>query len=256
MSPMIRKIAAILVGALLVCGMVVFAGCDGGSNGSNANSSASAKASNKDNVNTAKNTNKSSAQTGNANYIKSVSDDDEYAKGIHHATVTVEGYEPFVIELDADNAPISVSNFCKLANEGFYDGLTFYRFQDKFCMQGGSSNNGTAIVDDGLSQIKGEFSSNKVKNKLADKFEKGTVAMARSNDPNSATSTFFVTLDSSDMVSGSLNGNYAAFGTIDDEGMEIVDQIVADHVADGDPSMGVIDDVSKQAKIESIKITD
>ena len=122
---------------------------------------------------------------------------------------------------------------------------------------GGSSNNGTAIVDDGLSNIKGEFSDNGVKNKLADNFERGVVAMARSNDPNSARSTFFVTLASTAQVGASLNGRYAAFGTIDDKGMETVDKIVEDRLPYvSDASSGAIADESKQAKIVSVKIED
>ena len=125
-------------------------------------------------------------------------------------------------------------------------------------MQGGSSNNGSAIVEDGLLPIKGEFSTNSVKNKLADNFKKGTIAMARSGDPNSATSTFFVTLDNSDMVSQSLNGNYAAFGTIDENGMKVVDKIVSDYLdaVDDASGMGMIQDIDNQAKITSIVVDD
>ena len=152
---------------------------------------------------------------------------------------------------------MSVSNFCKLANEGFYDGLTFYRFVDGFCMQGGSSNNSAAAADDGLTPIVGEFSQNGIQNKLADNFTKGTVAMARNSNPNSATSTFFVTLGSGSSVGASLNGMYAAFGTIDEAGMATVDKIVADYLPNvTDKSMGAIADEGDQARITSIKVSD
>ena len=181
----------------------------------------------------------------------------QYATGTHHATVTVQGYNPFTITLDADAAPVSVSNFCDLANQGFYNGKTFYRFVQDFCMQGGSTGNSASIVDDGITPIVGEFSGNGKANALADDFKKGTVAMARSSDMDSATSTFFVTLGSSSSVSQSLNGKYAAFGTIDEAGMAIVDQIVADYLPNvDDSSSGAISDEAKQAAITSITIDD
>ena len=97
--------------------------------------------------NGSKGTEESSSQAKNAetekdsNVVTKVDKDDPYASGVHHATLTVEGYDPVQITLDADKAPITVSNFCKLANDGYYDGLTFYRFQDGFCMQGGTKGN-------------------------------------------------------------------------------------------------------------------
>lgn len=192
-----------------------------------------------------------------ASYITTVDDSDPYGSGIHHAVMTIEGYGPVTIELDADEAPVTVANFCKLAGEGFYDGLNFYRFAEDFCMQGGSSNNSASPADDGLTPIIGEFSLNGVDNALADDFKKGTVAMARNSNPNSAGSTFFVTLDTSSGVSQSLNGQYAAFGTIDADGMAVIDQVVADYLPNvTDVQMGSIDDESQQAKIESIRIVD
>ena len=180
-----------------------------------------------------------------------------YASGVHHAKLTVEGYDPITIELDADAAPISVSNFCALVEDGYYNGLTFYRFVDGFCMQGGTKGNTASGKDSSLTPIAGEFSSNGHDNALADHFEKGVVAMARTNDPNSATSTFFVTLGSGSQVSAALDGQYAAFGTIDDAGMAVVDRIVADYLPNVDNAqMGTIADEGKQAKIVSIEIVD
>lgn len=186
------------------------------------------------------------------NYVDSVSPDDPYGTGVHHATVTVKGYEPFVIELDADAAPVTVANFCALAEAGFYNGLGFHRVVEGFCLQGGDpAGDGTGGSDQA---IVGEFSGNGVTNALADRYQRGTVAMARTNDPNSATSQFFITL--SDGAASSLNGQYAAFGSIDEAGMAVVDKIVADALeAKCDPN-GMITDPDFRPIIESIEITD
>ena len=232
----ISKIALVVSAfALFGCCTFAFAGCSQGTASSSAAASEAASTSASASA---------VAESGNAS-------------GIHHAELTVEGYDPIIIELDANSAPLSVANFCDLANAGYYDGLTFYRFADKFCMQGGTKGNSASGHDSTLKPIPGEFSQNGYDNKLADDFKKGTVAMARTGDPNSATSTFFVTLDTSEGVSMSLNGQYAAFGTIDDAGMAIVDKIVADYLPNvTDPQMGAIADEANQAKIASIKIID
>ncbi|MCQ2752104.1 MAG: peptidylprolyl isomerase [Coriobacteriales bacterium] len=189
----------------------------------------------------------------NASYKKTVDKDDKYGSGTHHAVVKVKGYDEFTIELSANDAPVSVSNFCKLANDGFYDGLTFHRIVKDFCLQGGDpKGDGTGNSDQ---KIIGEFSSNNVTNKLADNYKEGVVAMARSNDKNSASCQWFVTL--ADSAATSLNGQYAAFGTIDAAGMKICQKIVSDYAGNvADQSSGTISDKSKQPVIESIKITD
>ncbi len=186
-------------------------------------------------------------------YIGAVSPDNKYGKGTHHAEVTVEDYDPFTIELDADDAPVTVANFCALANDKFYDGLTFHRIVEDFCLQGGDPDgNGTGGSDN---EILGEFSDNDVDNPLADKYKRGTVAMARSSDPNSASSQFFITLD--DSAASSLDGQYAAFGTVDEAGMKVVDQIVTDYIGNTDAAnSGTIDDIGDQPLIKSITITD
>ena len=240
--------------ALLTCAALALAGC-AGSGSASASKSASSASSSANAASSASASKTTSAASGS--YTSSVDASDPYGKGTHHAIVTVEGYDPFTIELNADEAPVTVSNFCKLANQGFYDGLNFYRFVDGFCMQGGSSNNSAAAANDGLTPIVDEFSQSGVQNKLADSFTKGTVAMARNSNPNSATSTFFVTLGSGSSVGASLNGMYAAFGTIDETGITTVDKIVADYLPNvTNKSMGAIADESKQAKITSIKIKD
>lgn len=227
------KLAAVFAAAAMCLGMFAMAGCAGGGSGA---SSAS------------------SAASSGANEVEIVEDETELT-GIHNAQVTVEGFDPFTIQIDADAAPISAANFIKLANEGYYDGLTFYRIQDEFCMQGGTKGNNAAGNDASLEPIKGEFSGNGVDNPLADDFKAGTVAMARTSQPDSATSTFFITLSSSYV--GSLNGEYAAFGTIDEAGMQIVNAIVEKYGAYADQAdMGMIADEAKQPVITSIKIVD
>ena len=175
--------------------------------------------------------------------------------GIHHVQMTVEGYDPVTIELDADAAPITVTNFVNLVNDGYYNGLTFYRFVEDFCMQGGTAGN-SASGTDNLTPIVGEFSSNGYNNPLADDFHEGVVAMARTSVKDSATSTFFITLGPVSMVGPSLDGEYAAFGIIDADGMTIINQIVADYLPYATGNMGVISDEAEQAKIESITVID
>ena len=216
--------------------------------------------SNKNDTTTSSSSKTKNAETdSDSKVITKTSKNDPYATGVHHATLTVEGYDPIQITLDADKAPITVSNFCKLANDGYYNGLTFYRFQDGFCMQGGTKGNTASGNDSSLSKIKGEFASNGVANSLADNFGYGTVAMARTSDTDSATSTFFITLCDDKTAAASLDGQYAAFGTIDSNGMSVISRIVEDHkaAADSDTTgMGMISDEGQQAKISSITIDD
>ena len=148
-----------------------------------------------------------------------VLDTSQELTGIHHADISIRDYGDIAVELDADTAPITVTNFVKLAQEGFYDGLTFWRIMDGFMMQGGDpKGNGTGGSGE---TIKGEFSSNGVKNDIS--HVRGTISMARSSDPDSASSQFFIVQSDSTY----LDGQYAAFGHVT-EGMDIVDQICKD----------------------------
>ena len=122
----------------------------------------------------------------------------------------------FVITLYANDAPITCENFEKLVKEKFYDGLTFHRIIDGFMIQGGDpEGTGRGGSDE---TIKGEFSENGVKNDIS--HERGVISMARSSDPDSASSQFFIVQSDSTY----LDGQYAAFGHVT-EGMDIVDQI-------------------------------
>lgn len=120
-------------------------------------------------------------------------------------------------ELYPEIAPISVENFEKLANSGFYDGLTFHRVIPGFMIQGGCPN-GTGTGGPGWN-IKGEFSANGVKNDL--KHTRGVLSMARAMHPDSAGSQFFIMVENAPH----LDGQYAAFGKIT-EGMDTADAIV------------------------------
>ena len=164
--------------------------------------------------------------------------------GIHHAGNDIKDYGSIEVELDADTAPITVTNFVKLAQDGFYDGLTFWRIIDGFMMQGGDpKGNGTGGADE---TIKGEFSSNGVKNDIS--HVRGTISMARSSDPDSASSQFFIVQSDSTF----LDGDYAAFGHVT-EGMDVVDQICKDAKPTDDNGTIKADE---QPVIESIQIKD
>ncbi len=135
------------------------------------------------------------------------------------AVIKMQNGENINLELYPDIAPITVENFVKLANQGFYNGVTFHRVVPGFVIQGGDPT-GTGTGGPGW-RIKGEFASNGVKNDL--KHTRGVLSMARTQDPNSAGSQFFIMLD----THPHLDGEYAAFGKVT-SGMEVVDKIVED----------------------------
>ena len=153
-------------------------------------------------------------------------------------------YGTIKVELDADIAPITVTNFVNLAKGGFYDGLTFHRIIDGFMIQGGDPlGNGTGGADE---NIKGEFAQNGVENSIS--HVRGTISMARSQEYDSASSQFFIVQSDSTY----LDGQYAGFGTVT-EGMEIVDKICQDiPVQDNNGTVSPDD----QPVIESITVTD
>lgn len=119
-------------------------------------------------------------------------------------------------KLYEEKAPITVNNFIKLVNDGFYDGLIFHRVISGFMIQGGDPlGNGTGGSDE---NIVGEFASNGFENDL--KHTRGVISMARAMNPNSASSQFFIMHKDAPH----LDGNYAAFGKIV-EGLDVVDEI-------------------------------
>jgi len=133
-------------------------------------------------------------------------------------TMEMENGGIIKMELYPEIAPISVDNFISLINKGFYDGTIFHRVIPGFMIQGGDPD-GTGMGGPGYS-IKGEFSSNGVKNDL--KHTKGVLSMARSMANDSAGSQFFIMVQDSPH----LDGKYAAFGKVI-EGIEVADAIVS-----------------------------
>ena len=132
-------------------------------------------------------------------------------------TITMDNDEKIVLELQPKVAPNTVANFISLIEDGFYDGLIFHRVIPGFMIQGGDPL-GTGLGGPDYS-IKGEFANNGFENNL--KHERGVISMARSGDPDSAGSQFFIMVEEAPH----LDGDYAAFGKVI-EGMETVDAIV------------------------------
>ena len=187
-----------------------------------------------------------SGEQGQTEQAEQTAQAEETADGIgtHHAEIDIADYGTVKLELDGDTAPITVQNFMDLAKAGFYDGLTFHRIIDGFMIQGGDPNgDGTGGAEQ---MIKGEFTSNGVTNDIS--HEKGVISMARAQDPNSASSQFFIMVADSPF----LDGDYAAFGRVT-EGQEIVDQIAAE--AQPIDDNGTIPK-DQQPVIETIRITD
>lgn len=168
----------------------------------------------------------------------------ENLTGKHHAEIVVKDFGTITVELDADTAPITVNNFAKLVNEGFYNGLTFHRIISGFMIQGGDPlGNGTGGSKE---TIKGEFADNGVENPISHK--RGVISMARSSDMDSASSQFFIMHEDGEY----LDGQYAAFGEVTN-GMEVVDEICAN--TEVEDRNGTVEK-ENQPIIESIKMID
>ena len=133
-------------------------------------------------------------------------------------TIEMENGDVIKAELYPEVAPNTVNNFISLINKGFYDGVIFHRVIPGFMIQGGDPQ-GTGTGGPGYS-IRGEFTSNRFLNEL--KHTRGVLSMARTMDPNSAGSQFFIMHEDAPH----LDGQYAAFGKVI-EGMEAVDRIAA-----------------------------
>ena len=169
--------------------------------------------------------------------------DDKMLSGKINAEINIKDYGVIKLELDADSAPITVTNFVNLVNDKFYDGLTFHRIIDGFMIQGGDPlGNGTGGSE---KTIKGDFKNNGVENNIS--HTRGTISMARSQANDSASSQFFIVQSDSTF----LDGSYAGFGHVT-SGMEIVDKICKDTKTEDDN--GTVEK-ENQPVIESIKIT-
>lgn len=132
--------------------------------------------------------------------------------------INIKDYGVIILELYEEVAPLTVKNFLKLVDEKFYDNLTFHRIIKGFMIQGGDPlGNGTGGSKD---KIKGEFAANGFNNPLH--HERGVISMARTYEPNSASSQFFIMHEDC----YSLDGEYAAFGKVT-KGIEIVDKVAS-----------------------------
>lgn len=150
---------------------------------------------------------------------------DEETKNLPIATIEVENFGTIEAELYPEIAPNTVNNFISLANKGFYDNLTFHRVIKGFMIQGGDPD-GNGTGGPGYA-IEGEFTSNGFANSL--KHTEGVLSMARTNDPNSAGSQFFIMTG----AAPNLDGEYAAFGKVI-SGMDIVHEIENVKTGSGD----------------------
>ncbi|MFJ8519816.1 peptidylprolyl isomerase [Lysinibacillus xylanilyticus] len=182
------------------------------------------------------------SEQSEGNKVKKTEENVDYSSKVKEnpiVTITMSNDEKIVIELEPSTAPNTVANFISLVKKGFYDGLIFHRVIPDFMIQGGDpSGNGTGGPD---YSIEGEFSSNGFKNNL--KHERGVISMARSNDPNSAGSQFFIMVNEA----SHLDGDYAAFGKVI-KGMETVDAIVA---AERDGEKPIKDQKMKKVEVDT-----
>ena len=224
-----RKISSILMTVLL--GALCLTGCGSTDNNTAADRNVSSAA-------------VSSPAADAESNVASDNEDSDLLSGKHHIKIKVKDYGTISVELDADVAPITVTNFEDLAKDGFYDGLTFHRIISGFKIQGGDPlGNGTGGSD---KTIKGEFSENGVENSIS--HVRGTISMARSQDYDSASSQFFIMHKDNP----GLDGQYAAFGTVT-KGMEVVDKICEDtQVEDENGTVAA----ENQPVIKSIKVID
>lgn len=153
-------------------------------------------------------------------------------------TITMENGDTINLELYPDVAQNTVNNFISLIEDDYYDGLIFHRVIPGFMIQGGDPE-GNGSGGPGYA-IEGEFSSNGIDNDL--KHERGVLSMARSGDPDSAGSQFFIMDDEADQ----LDGDYAAFGKVID-GMDTVDDIIDTEIGAGDKPV-------EDQKMESVEV--
>jgi len=138
----------------------------------------------------------------------------ETAQATHYVTIEIADYGTIKAELYGNTAPKTVQNFVELAQKGYYNGLNFHRIIEGFMMQGGAPGADSEPV----ASINGEFTDNGFTNNLL--HLRGVLSMARTSEPNSASSQFFIIHQDSPH----LDGQYAAFGMVT-EGMDVVDAV-------------------------------
>ena len=200
-----KGIKTLVIGAVLTAGLI-FGGC--------ANNAAAPR-----NTEGTSKTEDKEAQEVKEEPKEEAKEQEDSVQASHYVDIDVENYGTITVALIESEAPGTVKNFVDLVQKGFYDGLTFHRIMSGFMIQGGDPlGNGTGGSD---KEIKGEFMSNGVNNRLS--HVRGAISMARSQDPNSASSQFFIVHEDSNF----LDGNYACFGYVTD-GMDVVDKICED----------------------------
>jgi peptidyl-prolyl cis-trans isomerase B (cyclophilin B) len=172
----------------------------------------------------------------------------ELTENKDYITIELENGESIKAELYPDLAPITVANFEKLISENFYDGLIFHRVISGFMIQGGGYD--ASLTEKDSEPIKGEFESNGVENPLS--HTRGVLSMARTSEPDSASSQFFIMHEDNDF----LDGEYAAFGKVtDEESLKVVDEIASAKTAS--VSSKSMDDVPvKTIAIKTITLED
>ncbi len=191
-----KAVWGIVVAVLVVVTALGFAGC-------------------KDGIFTSSTKGDSIASQDNVTNKENSKEDKEMTEENVKVLVEMESGDEFVIELYPEYAPQTVQNFVDLVTDGFYDGVGFHRVVDGFMAQGGDPE-GTGMGGSGV-QIPGEFAANGfTQNTLS--HTRGVISMARSQNPDSASSQFFICYDDASF----LDGQYAAFGKVV-EGMEVVD---------------------------------
>ena len=236
-----RRIICLLTAGLLAAATV---GCGSGQNAAEENREETAgmqEEENKKETDTARKDADAVNGEENGGEQAESTENEALLSGKHYVNINIKDKGTIRVELDADAAPITVTNFVSLVKEGFYDGLTFHRIIEGFMMQGGDPT-GTGMGDAGRT-ITGEFESNGVDNPIS--HTRGTISMARSSMPNSASCQFFIMHQDGTY----LDGDYAAFGQVT-EGMEIVDDICEN--TKGQDQGGVVP-VENRPVIESIE---
>ncbi len=177
-------------------------------------------------------------------------DRDITGRDVVYVDMVIKHFGTVRILLDRTTAPITVDNFVKLVNAGFYDGLTFHRVIDNFMVQGGDpkgdGTGGNTDSEGNRLNIKGEFSSNGHENDILHK--RGVISMARSNDKDSASSQFFIC----NADASHLDGEYASFGYVID-GLDVIDAVTRATALYGDGN-GTIYNKADHAVIETIRV--
>ncbi len=177
---------------------------------------------------------------------------DVTGRDIVYVEITFKGYGTVKLLLDRTTAPITVDNFVSLVNAGFYDGLTIHRSIENFMIQGGDPDGdgtgGNTDSEGNKLEIKGEFSSNGWENDILHK--RGVISMARAEDPDSASSQFFIM----NADATHLDGSYAAFGYVV-EGLRVIDAVTRGSALYGD-SNGMLYSKAYCPVIESVRVVE